>query len=187
RKQLSDAVIQSRDIMFLPEYELMRIPKEISPYEYRLSNKNYPIEDIYSIASMSGIRSPAVASRQAKALSSKNNIVRYWAALGLRSQPDEILKPFKKEILRAGKDSFLPAAVTASAIGSDVFGDKISEENMKRFIASHDKNVALLAINYLLYMRNPEPFVAAVKSLRSDSEPNGNVRWAADDFLGMRE
>jgi hypothetical protein len=183
RRQLDEAVIKSRDIMFLPEYELQQISKSSTPFEYRLKDADYAIREIYKAASLSGIRGKDIAAQQVKLLQSKNKIVRYWAALGLRSQSDEHLRPYKQQILEAANDVFAPTAVTASAVAYDVFDDKNSSGNLKKFIASQNKEIAMLAMNYLLYVRNKQPFVEAVKATRSGKKINGDVNGAISDFL----
>jgi arylsulfatase A-like enzyme len=95
RKQLTDGILQSRDVMFLPEYEVGLISKTTTPYQFRLSDKNYPVKEIYGAASLSGKRGASIAKQQLQLLKSKNKIVRYCAILGLRSQPSKILKPFQ--------------------------------------------------------------------------------------------
>lgn len=184
RKQLNNAVIKSRDILFLPEYEVVQISKSTNPYEYRLKDADYPIREIYKAASLAGMRGKNTTAQQVKLLQSKNKIIRYWAVLGLRSQSDEHLKPYKQQILQVINDTFPPASVTASAIGYDVFGDKVSSEKLKKFITGENKEIAMLAMNYLLYVKNKQPFVETVKAASVGKKVNGDVNWAFSDFLG---
>ncbi|SDD82616.1 hypothetical protein SAMN05421636_10228 [Pricia antarctica] len=83
-------------------------------------------------------------------LKSKNNIVRYWAIFGLRSQKKEILEPYKKEIFNANYDSYPPISVTALAIFYQFFTNPEAENKLKEFCKNSNMDITLIAINYLL-------------------------------------
>ncbi len=184
RSQLDSEVLASRDIMFLPEYELSRISETTTPYEYRLNDKNFPIKEIYAAASLSGRRGNDIAMQQVKLLSSKNNIVRYWAITGLRSQSEAALKPFKKNIIAAMKDRYPPVAVTASAIAYQSYNDKEAEANLQNFCKNDNPMLSLMAINYLLYTKNKQPFITTIKKVYENKNLSYNLKAACLDFLG---
>jgi len=94
------------------------------------------------------------------------------------------LTPHKQEILDALKDPYPPVAITASAIAYDVFQDDKAEENLKHFIRSENRDLALMAINYLLYVKDPQPFVETVQEIYLQEELDYNVSAASKDFLG---
>ncbi|SDD82582.1 hypothetical protein SAMN05421636_10227 [Pricia antarctica] len=56
RKELDADILKSRDVMFFPEYEIGLISKSVTPYEFRLDKKRYPLKEIYGAASLSGKR-----------------------------------------------------------------------------------------------------------------------------------
>jgi len=184
RSQLKTEVLQSRDVLFLPEYEIGLISETTTPYEFRLGDNNYPVAEIYKAASLSGFRGKEIAEQQIKLLSGANKIVRYWAILGLRSQSPEDLKPFSASVIRAMNDPYPPVAVTASAISYQESGNKSAEENMKKYCAGANMDLALMAVNYLLYVNNKEPFVETIRSVHKMKGSNYNVKAACMDFLG---
>ena len=53
-QQLDSAVLKSRDILFMPEYEIAKISETQTPYEYRLDDRNYNFDEVYKVASFSG-------------------------------------------------------------------------------------------------------------------------------------
>jgi len=184
RAELDSEILQSRDIHFLPEYELALIAKNTTAYKYRGDDKNYPIRLIYQAASLSGKRGKTVAARQAKLLQSKNKIVRFWAITGLRSQHLSVLKRFKDDILKEMKDSYPPVALTASAVAFDAFNDQEAMENLKKYCRSDNNELALMAINYLLYTNNKLPFIETIQSVRTSAAGSYDVKAACLDFLG---
>jgi hypothetical protein len=99
RNQLKEEVLQSRDVMFLPEYEIGLLSEYTTAYEFRLNEENYPLEEIYEAASLSGFRGKRSRKNKSDLLSNDNPVVRYWAILGLRSQNPETLQPFSQKIL----------------------------------------------------------------------------------------
>ncbi len=187
RKQLDEEVLQSRDVMFLPEYEIGLISKTTTPYEFRLDDKNYPIKAIYKAASLSGKRGPDIAKEQIGLLSSGNKIIRYWAILGLRSQYSQTIKPYQQEITRSMQDEYPPVAITAAAIAYQEFNNNSAEETLKQYCKSDNMDLALMAINYLLYVTHKEPFVDTIESVHDMEDRNYNVKAACMDFLGSLE
>jgi len=184
RNQLKEEVLNSRDIMFLPEFEVALLSDTTTAYEFRRNQENYPLEDIYEVASLSGFRGKEVTAKQVQALESQDKIIRYWAILGLRSQSAENLKPYSDVILQKMNDSYPPVAVTASAIACEIFGNEAATENLKAFCADKDLNISLMAINYLLYTTNKQPFVETIKKVHGMEDRDYNILAACMDFLG---
>jgi arylsulfatase A-like enzyme len=193
RKQLSASILQSRDVMFLPEYEMSLISKTSTAYEYRLNPAHYPLKEIFAAASLSGIRGKHVAAQQIHLLKNPDKIVRYWAALGLRSQSPEILRPYQQQLLESLKDDYPPASVTSAAVTYEVFNDQQALEILKKTASSDNPELALMAINYLLYTTDKQPFITTIKTVQSstnhypDENKNRNykVKAACMDFLGI--
>lgn len=184
RNQLKNEVIQARDVLFLPEYEIALISKTTTPYAFRLADKDYPVAEIYEAASFSGFRGRDIAAKQIKLLSSANKIVRYWAILGLRSQNPAELKTFSSAIIEAMNDSYPPVAVTASVIAYHQFRNKQAEENLRKYCASGNVDLSLMTINYLLYERNKQPFIETIQTVYKMEGRNYNEKAACMDFLG---
>lgn len=184
RKQLNETILKSRDVMFLPEYEIGLISKTTTPYEYRLDDRKYPIKEIYSAASLSGRRGEDIARKQIQLLHSDNKIIRYWAIVGLRSQPMKILQLFQHEIETAMGDTYMPVSITASAIAYQAFGNQTAEENLKKYCGNGNADLAVMAINYLLYVKNKTPFIETIKSVHDRETSSLFVREACMDFLG---
>jgi arylsulfatase A-like enzyme len=184
RKLLKEEVIQSRDVLFLPEYEIALLSKSITPYEFRLDNDNYPVEKIYEAASLAGFRSTEVAEKQAELLENSNKIIRYWAILGLMSQSREALKRYSQNIVKAMDDIYPPVAVTASAIAYEMFDSREAGENLKKFCTGENLDISLMAVNYLLYVTNKEPFIETIWKVYKMEDRNYYVRTACTNFLG---
>lgn len=185
RKQLDDELLNTRDIMLLPEYELGLISETTTPYEYRLSDANFPVKTIYAAASLSGKRDNGTAKQQIKLLSDKNKIVRYWAITGLRSQSEATLKPYKAAIVAAMKDDYPLVSITASAIAYQNFNDQKAATNLMNFCKNTNPMLALNAINYLQYITNKKPFIPTIQEVYKNKEKlTYDVRAACMDFLG---
>lgn len=73
--------------------------------------------------------------------------------------------------------------MTAAAIAYDVFKNKKAEKIPTAPSENNNMDIALMAINYLLYVRDPAPFVEFVTRVKS-SQATYNVKAAANDFLG---
>ncbi|MBN2775147.1 MAG: sulfatase-like hydrolase/transferase, partial [Prolixibacteraceae bacterium] len=184
RKLLDEEVMNSRDVLFLPEYEIGSISKTGSPYEFRLNKEKYPLKEIYSVASLSGKKGKEVAEKQIQLLKNKNKIVRYWAMIGLRCQNPDVLQPYRSKILQAMGDNYPPVAVTASAIAYQFFNSNTGKIKLMEFCRNDNMDLSLMAINYLLYIENKQPFVETIRQVHEMDGRNYNVKAACMDFLG---
>ena len=184
RNQLEEEILSARDVMFLPEYEIGLISKNGTPYEFRLDETRYPLNEIYAAASLSGKRGAEVAKQQIDILGSKNSVVRYWAAIGLRCQIAETLNPFQQEIIAAMNDDYPPVAVTVAAILCQNFKSSAAENKLNEFIKTENPDIALMAVNYVLYLDNKQPFVESVKAVHEMPDRVYNVKAACVDVLG---
>ncbi|OAQ40347.1 sulfatase [Pedobacter psychrophilus] len=183
RSALGEHMVANQDVLLLPEYKTKLIAENSTPYEYRQFPGKYPVKEIYDAASLSGFRGLDIAKKQAALLNSPIEDVRYWAMLGLRCQNPDIQKQFKKEILAAIKDSYPPANITAASIAYDVFKLKEAEEYLNKVIQSENADLALIAINYLLYVKDAKPFIPALNKVR-EGKMEYNVKAASSDVLG---
>ncbi|WP_025763292.1 sulfatase family protein [Dyadobacter tibetensis] len=192
KTQLGQELTRSRDVLFLPEYEIAKISEQTSPYEFRQEESRYPFKEIYAAASWSGIRNAKAAKKQIALLKDKNKIVRYWAAVGLRSQTAATLRSYQKELIAAIQDEYPPVQALISALCFDHFKEDEAEKTLKLLCLSEQRELALMAINELLYLNNRRPFVETVKAKhaslsampKSAQAGNYEVKAACMDVLG---
>lgn len=184
RNLLTEEILKSRDVMFLPEYEIGLLSESTTAYEFRESKANFSLENIYEAAALAGFRGKEVVAKQLELLQSSEKIIRYWAILGLRSQNKEDLKPFSANIIKAMNDDYPPVGLTASAIAYEMFDNKTAKENLKGYCAHENMQISLMAINYLLYAKNKEPFIDTIKKVHLLKDRDYNVKAACMDFLG---
>ena len=184
RENLNGEVLSSRDIMFLPEYEISLINEKEIPYNFRLKEEGYTVGEIYKAASLSGFTGHEVAQQQIALLNHQNKVVRYWAITGLRSQSNDLLKENEGIIKDVMMDEYPPVALTGAAIYYQVFGHEDAEKRLKEYCNSENMDLALMAINFLLYEKNKTPFVETIQSVYEKSDRTYNVKAACLDFLG---
>ncbi len=185
REQLDKELTEARDVHFLPEYEIARISKTKTAYEFRMDDEKYPFKDIYAAASLSGKRGAESTRKQIDLLKKNNKILRYWAVTGLRYQAPETLKPFRKEISKAVNDPYPPVAVTAASIAYQNYNSTEAEERLREFCKSENLDLALMAINYLLYVDDQQPFVETIRAVHEMPGRTYTIRAACMDFLGV--
>ncbi len=184
RGLLQSEVLQSRDIMFLPEYEISLLSNHTSAYEFRLDGVKYPLEEIYKVASLSGFRDKETTAAQAELLLNQNPVIRYWAAVGLRSQNPEDLTHYLQNLTKAVNDPYLPVAVIASSVMYRLNGSKTAEARLKELCLNDHNEISLMAVHSLLYLEKKEPFVETVHKAHKMEGRDYNVKAACMDFLG---
>jgi len=161
------------------------IPNQVSLifYEYRLNSTQYPFNDIYEIASLSGRRGKEIAKQQLEAPESPHKIVRYWAIVGLRSQPPAVIQPYREEIEAMIANPYPPTAITASAIAYQEFGSEDAESRLISALHGDDAELLLWTVNQLLYLENKVPFLKSVKAIQAREGLPYKVSAACLDFL----
>jgi arylsulfatase A-like enzyme len=184
RKLLRQEILDSRDVMFLPEYELEEIAKTSTPYEFRTSVKDYPLNDILEAAELSGFKDLKTAKSQARLLKSDNRIVRYWAGMGLLNQPSDITRRFLPELKIALNDPYGPAASTVAAVVYRLTQDEQAENALNRYCLDTNPHLALMTINYLLYSPEKTRFVNSIRTVHGKMSSPYPVKAACMDFLG---
>lgn len=183
RSALKAHLLERKDVLMLPEGELERISKTTSPYEFRESESDFPFEAIYAAAELSGFRSSEILARQIDLLESSNPILRYWAAIGLKSQSKEALKANLAELEEKVNDDYPYVSATLASIVYEINQAQESQEILKKSILSEDKHLSLMAINYLLYSEHKTPFIEPIREVY-ERQGEYNSAAASKDFLG---
>ena len=62
-----------------------------------------------------------------------------------------------------------------------------AEKVLKEFSQNDSMDLALLAINYLLYIDDKTPFIETIKKVHAAPNKNYNVKAVSMDFLGILE
>lgn len=183
RSALKAHLLERKDVLMLPEGELDRISKTTSPYEFRESESDFPFEAIYAAAELSGFRSSEILAQQIDLLESSNPILRYWAAIGLKSQSKEALKANLAELEEKVNDDYPYVSATLASIVYEINQAQESQEILKKSILSEDKHLSLMAINYLLYSEHKTPFIEPIREVY-ERQGEYNSAAASKDFLG---
>lgn len=163
RSQLRIHVLSQRDVLFLPEYEIARLSKTTNPYTFRQQDANYPVRDIYEAASLSGFHDSVTLKRQVGLLKNGNPIVRYWALMGLRSQPKPALGPYRAQLTVALTDNYPLNQIIAASILNANAGDKVARDVLRKHLDSPDDNVANVVMQQLMYQPNASDWVADIE------------------------
>lgn len=184
RRTLEQNILDTRDVMFVSEYDLGLIAEITTPYQFRQMPDKYPLKKILNSASLAGFRGKKIAARQASFLTNADKNIRYWAAVGLRSQPPDLLARYRTRLSRAMNDVYPPVAITAAAILYDQFKDAAAATLLKEHCRNVNPHLALMSINYLLYMEDPKDFVKTVEEVKERENLDYSVSAACKDFLG---
>lgn len=184
RHAMESRILRGRDVLFLPEYELaLHADGGEAPYQFRLDKQRYPLDAILEAAELSGRRGEGVAEQQVSLLADTNDVVRYWAALGLLCQPNETLIGFSDQLVRALDDPYPPVRITAAAICWNAFSHPGSVAVLTHYAESENQHLALLSLNYMLYLPPNERFLPTVSAVHQRSGNWESVQWACEDFL----
>ncbi|MDO6604997.1 sulfatase [Arenibacter palladensis] len=185
RLKLKDNVITKHDIHFAPEYELNKISETGFPYEYRGEESRYPIRKIYETASLVGYGDNTTIKKLFIGLENPNEIIRYWASIGLFSSKEELNGTHLKIIENHLKDEYSPVQIILAAL---LYAEQQCSQAatvLKHYIEDPNVHLALAAINHTLYFKKRDEFTESVQKTYSVTK-DFNVRSSCLDFLDLQ-
>ncbi|MCM5664061.1 sulfatase family protein [Galbibacter mesophilus] len=182
RALLEEKVLANKDILFAPEYELEQISKTGTPYEYRLNDENYPLNEIFEVANLVG--KDDTKKELFKSLESSNKFVRYWASIGLYAISNKLSPSELKTIQKNLDDSYAPVRLNLAATLYASNQNKKAEIVLKEFMLDASPSLALSAINYTLYFKNREAFTSTIKKAY-EKDNDYKVKAACVDFMDL--
>jgi len=121
--------------------------------------------------------------KQIEALGSPQKIVRYWATVGLHSQPSVLLQPYQEKIESIIADSYPPTAITASVIAYHEFGSEKAKSRLIGALRGTNAELLLWTVNLLLYVEDRSPFIKSVRAVQAREDLPYKVSAACLDFL----
>ena len=184
RDSLFKHIVSSRDIMFMPEYEIAQLSQTDVPYDQRMNIDFFPLREILNTAKLVGQTDDQSISNLLNDLEHPNKFVRYWAALGLYNSSEVLKQKQIKKISAHLGENYLPAKVTLAMLLYNLKEDEKSLEVLKHHINAEEPNIALMIVNYLLYTNERTPFIEAVTELNASDAPY-KVKAACLDFLNL--
>jgi arylsulfatase A-like enzyme len=135
---LKKDLIEKRDAHFIPEYTLKK--EQSIPYDLSRNNEFYPAKEVIELAFQCGDKS--ALKKQLKALNHKNEIVRYWAAVGVYSH--FTLYGYSEE-LSLSADSYPPSDIFIQATKAQFCKAKDAEDKLLNYISGDNEQLGILA------------------------------------------
>ncbi len=173
RKAQEKEILQKKDILFLPEYEIAQISKTTTPYQYR---DKLNLKPIYNMAKWSGFRTEKARKIQVKGLEDANKFVRYWALLGLKSNVEAITDLEKFALTDALADPYLPARIVAASLVSELADAPTARKILVDAIQSNDDDLSNLAIQQIMYQPNAASFLPEIKNFYEQQKKLGKKK-----------
>lgn len=167
-------ILASKDILFLPEYELERISKTTTPYVYR---SQLDLKSIYEIAKWAGLRTEKARVAQLKGMESKNEFVRYWALLGLKSNVKAMSEKEKAALTNRLADPYPPNRIVAASLVSELNDGAAARKILVEAIQSSEDHLSNLAMQQIMYQPNAARFLPEIRAFyeKQDSLKKGKL------------
>lgn len=138
-----------RDVMLLPERDMIARAGASTPYEKRHDPDYNPLDAMIEAACLVG--DSTALDRQVDLLDDPREAVRYWSAVGLYAARDELGE--RVEAIRGHLDDPSPSvAIELAAALAGACGDAVAKALLKRHIAGDDALLVHQAISRVLYM-----------------------------------
>ena len=164
REKLFKHLVDIRDVMLLPEYELSRISKNSTPMEHGNSLTEATMTAIVEAADLAS--RPEVSPRILELVRSKNPIVTYWAATALRNNPD-----YSREGLDYRDFPYAPARIEFAAARFFYDGDAEARQILLRQLRGKNLDHRLQALQLI---QSFGPKAAAFEDALKTSLSSGN-------------
>lgn len=176
RSRLREWLIETHDLGFLPEPDLVSRSGALTPFAMARQPQLYPLHRVLAAAESVG-RADAAASQRAS-LSDPDPAVRYWAAIGLRANLAGA-KAARSELERALRDPSPPVRIEAAGALLAGGANPAALQQLEAELKSSDGMVAVQAARTLeLLGARARPVLpalrqrlaTALKAERSDTE-----------------
>lgn len=179
RNALKSNIITSRDVLFLPEDEIVEISKTTTAYEFRMDPALYPISDLYEAIEMCGFEDIKTLKKQLKLLKSTNKLFRYWALMGLKAHPTSQLRNHTRKIKKAMQDTYTPNRILAASCLSEINSNKEAKNILETAVNSPKDHISNFALQQILYQHNALDFSVIVKAFEAKSSNLFNAKRSA--------
>ena len=149
REKMEARIIETRDAHFIPEYSYAQYADRYIPYTLRQNDTIYPVEQVLHAAMLSGM-GKEVIPEQIMLLDDNNDIVNYWAALGLfvsRKDLSEYKTVLAQKIFSI---EYEPAKLYLAGAAYDCFGDDDSRRILEAGMLSRNTAVNKITMQILL-------------------------------------
>lgn len=173
RKVQAKEILQHKDVLFLPEYEIAQISKTTTPYQYRAQ---LDLKPIYNMAKWSGYRMEKAKKIQIKGLKDANKFVRYWALLGLKSNIKAISDLEKFALPALLDDPYLPNRIIAASLVSELSDGPVPRKVLMDGIQSNDDDLSNLAIQQIMYQPNAASFLPEIENFYEQQKKLGKKK-----------
>ena len=178
-----------RDVMFLPEREMVERAKPATPYERREDADYNPLADMLAVADTVGDGAAGLPT-QFEALKDNRDAVRYWASIGVLAAREHLTAE-QCETLRGYLDD--PAPFVRVQIAAALYfaaRDPAAKERLECLIQDEDGLLAHQAIEAVLYMpERAADFGDAVQRqyefMQSEAAPSGPAAFPVRQALDM--
>lgn len=149
RNKMLNHILETRDAHFIPEYSYSQYSDQYIPYTLRQNESIYPVEKVLETAMLCGA-GKSVIPEQISLLDSGNDIVEYWAALGLFTSR-AYLSDYKKELYsKLDKISYPPARLYLAGALYDCMDYSKAKKILEKGMLSPDVNVNKETMQILL-------------------------------------
>ncbi len=173
RQAQEKEILTKKDILFLPEYEIGQISKTTTPYEYRAK---LDLKPIYEMATWSGFRTEKAQEAQLKGLKNKNEFVRYWALLGLRSTMKSLGAKGKTSLTPYLSDPYAPNRIVAASLVSELTDDAKARKILVEAIQSPEDHLSNLAMQQIMYQANAASFLPEIRTFYEEQKSLKNEK-----------
>lgn len=150
RSAVFDHIRATRDVMFLPEREMLARAAGGTPYELRCEDRYNPLEAMLEAAVLVGGGAAAVPE-QVRLLDHPEPAVRYWAAVGLDAARDHLAPHAASLCSRlAGQPAFVQIELAAALYAAT--RDPEARTALEHHLANGDAPTLHHVLERLLYM-----------------------------------
>lgn len=164
RAELEKKIIANRDPHFMTEYEVLS--SKLNPVELASCPTHFPIDQVLSVAMSIGVENGY--KTQLDGIKSHNKFIRYWAGVGLFSQPqlkNSALQSLEKAI---ASETFIPAKVTHTMTLYKHATDKKYLNQVRELLMTEDTEALRMALHLLVSMESNKinPLISDLKKMQ---------------------
>ncbi len=177
RSVLKRDLIDKRDAHFIHEYSFTKSGK--TPFMLSTDSLFYPAEEVINMAFLCGEKDALTS--QLEALNHENDIVRYWAAIGIYSHFTLFGNSVEGQMIKLD-DPYPPADIFLKATHARYLANKKALKQLINYLKNGYAELGTLSAQLLLLENNYEPEVLEQVIQNCEASKFGAVRQSGELF-----
>jgi uncharacterized sulfatase len=185
---LDSILVAEKDAHLIPKYTLGEISKNSTPYKFAQNTKFYPFSSVYEMAKLCGDKN-APANLFIDSLDSKNQFIRYWSAVALKSKTHLEPSAAKTLLEKMQDEPYPPAQIELAGLVYKHYHHDYAKNVLVKYALDKNHFLSLQSLQNIHFQDKSRllPFLSLIKQVKSLKKSQNEIQSLGDVLLYRAE